>query len=240
MLNNPQALFARNAYARSLLSMENESSGGSRIVVKATVRAGQRGKSIEEVVGYALSHRIRVYVLTLLNEGVYTPDQLARLIGEPTNKVSHHVKELLEAGSIELAKVEKVRNADQHYYRAVEMPFYSDELAEEMTPQQRKVTAGLTLQCMIAEAMSAFWAGKLHKDPRVWLAWRWFNVDAQGRQDIADEQQRSWERMQEIEVESTNRRAQSGEEAASIVVADMGFERERSAPRPPATGANAE
>jgi DNA-binding transcriptional ArsR family regulator len=240
MLNSAQALFATNAYARLILSGKGKSSGGSRIVVKTTGRAGQRGKSIEEVVGYALSHRIRVQVLTLLNEGIYSPDQLARLIGEPTNKVSHHVKELLDAGSIELAKVEKVRNADQHYYRAVEMPFYSDAEAEAMTPQQRKVTAGLTLQCMVAEAMSAFWAGKLHDDPRVWLAWRWFNVDEEGRQDIADEQQRSWERMQEIEAESTNRRVKSGEDAVSIVVADMSFERERTAPRPPGAAADAE
>jgi len=202
-------------------------------VAKTTARAGQRGKSIEEVVGYALGHRIRVYVLTLLNEGTYTPDQLARIIGEPTNKVSHHVKELLDAGSIELAKIEKVRNADQHYYRAVEMPFYSDEEVWAMTPQQRQVSAGLVLQCMMAEAMSAFWAGKIRDDPRTWLAWRWFNVDEQGRRDIADEQQRSWDRMQEIEVESTNRRAESGETAASVIVADMGFERERAAPAPP-------
>jgi hypothetical protein len=74
----------------------------------------------------------------------------------------------------------------------------------------------------------------------VWLAWRWFNVDTRGREDIAYEQQRSWERYQEIEAESTNRRARSGEEAASIIVGQMGFERERTAPRPPATGANAE
>ena len=57
-----------------------------------TTRAGQRKKSIEEVVGYALSHRIRVQTLTLLNEGTYTPDQIAKLIGEPLNKVSHHIK----------------------------------------------------------------------------------------------------------------------------------------------------
>jgi DNA-binding transcriptional ArsR family regulator len=240
MLNIAQALFARNAYARLLLSSENKSSEGSGIVVKTTARAGQRGKSIEEVVGYALGHRIRVHVLTLLNEGTYTPDQLARIIGEPTNKVSHHVKELLDAGSIELAKVEKVRNADQHFYRAVEMPFYSDEEIAAMPPQQRQVSAGLVLQCMAAEAMSALWAGKMHSDPRNWLAWRWFNVDEQGRQDVADEQQRSWDRMQEIEAESTNRRAESGEGAASIVVAQMGFERERTAPRPPAAAASAE
>lgn len=198
--------------------------------MKTTVRAGQRGKSIEEVVAYALGHRIRVMVLAILNEGTYTPDQMARIIDEPLNKVSHHIKELADAGSIELAKVEKVRNADQHYYRALEMPFYTDEEAAEMTPQQRQVTAGLILQYMMAEAMSSFWAGKLRDDPRVWLAWRWFNVDEQGRSDIADEQQRSWDRMREIEAEATNRRAQSGEDAVSIVVADMGFERARNAP----------
>jgi len=209
-------------------------------VASKTTRAGQRGKSIEDVLGYSLSHRIRVHVLTLLNEGTYTPDELARIIGEPLNKVSHHIKELLDAGSIELAKIEKVRNADQHYYRAVDMPFYTDEEAQAMTPQQRKVIAGLTLQCMVAEALAAFSAGRIHNDPRVWLAWRWFNVDEQGREEIANEQQRSWERVQEIEVDSTNRRAISGEGARSIVVANMGFERERTAPRPPATGANAE
>jgi predicted transcriptional regulator len=207
-------------------------------VPKTTARAGQRAKSIEEVIGYALNHRIRVYVLTLLNEGTYSPDQIAQIIEEPTNKVAHHIKELLDAGSIELAKVEKVRNADQHFYRAVEMPYYSDEEMAAMTPQQRQVTYGLILQCMTAEALAALWGGKMHSDPRVWMAWRWFNVDAQGRQDLADEQERSWKRYQDIEAESTNRRAKSGEPAESIIMAQMGFKRERTAPKPPATGAN--
>jgi hypothetical protein len=109
-----------------------------------------------------------------------------------------------------------------------------------MTAHQRQVTAGLTLQGMMAEAMAAFWAGKLRDDPRTWLAWRWFNVDEQGRNEIADEQQRSWDRMREIEAEATNRRAESGEEAVSVIVADMGFERARKAPAPPPRSADAE
>jgi DNA-binding transcriptional ArsR family regulator len=199
----------------------------------AAARVGQRKKSIEEVVGYALNHRIRVQVLTLLNEGVYTPDQIARILDEPLPKVAHHIRELHDAGSIELAKIEKARNADKHYYHAVEMPFYSDEEVWAMTPQQRQVSAGLILQHMVAEALAAFWAGKLRDDPRCWLAWRWFNVDAQGRQDQADEQQRSWDRMREIEAESINRCAISGEQTVSVVIANMGFERERSAPAAP-------
>ncbi len=196
-------------------------------------RAGQRGKGIEEVVSYALGHRIRVQVLTLLNEGTYTPEQLADLIGEPLNRVGHHIKELHDAGSIELAKVEPKGNLIKHYYRAVEMPFYSDEEYAEMTAQQKQITIGLIIQCMTAEVMAAFWAGTLLRDPRLWMSWRWFNLDDRGREDLADEQQRWWDRTGEIEAESINRAAASGEETRSIVVASLGFERERTAPKPP-------
>lgn len=201
----------------------------------AKTKAGARksGKSIERVVSYALSHRTRIYVLTILNEGTYTPDEIARIIDQPLNRVSHHIKELLERGSIELAEVRKVRNADQHYYRAVEMPFYTDEEMAAMTFEQRQVTYGLILQCMFAEALAALWSGNVSNDPRTWMAWRWFNVDERGRQDLADEQQRSWERYQEIEAESVDRRIDSGEDSASIVMGQMGFQRERTAPTPP-------
>jgi DNA-binding transcriptional ArsR family regulator len=194
----------------------------------------QRNKSIEEILSFAWNHRIRVQVLSLLNEGTYTPGEIAAIIDEPLSKVSHHIRELAEGGSIELAKTSKVRNADQHYYRAVEMPFYSDEEVWAMTPEQRQLSAGFVIQNMIAETMTAFWAGTIRDDPRTWLAWRWFNVDEEGRAAIADEQQKHWDRIREIEAESTNRRARSGEEAKSIIVANMGFERERTAPLPPA------
>lgn len=200
---------------------------------KTAARTGQRGKSIEEVIAYAIGHRIRVQILVILSEGVFTPDQIARIIGEPTNKVSHHIKELVDAGSIELAKTEQVRNTLQHYYRAVEMPYYSDEEFAAMTPQQRQVTLGLALQQIMAEAMAAFWAGKMVIDPRVWITQRWFNVDAQGREEIADEQARSWERVREIEIDSLNRCSDSGEETESVIVGQLGFLRERTGPTIP-------
>jgi DNA-binding transcriptional ArsR family regulator len=195
-----------------------------------TPRPGQRRKTIEEVVPYAISHRTRVHILIVLNEGTFTPGQIAEVIGEPLNNVSNHIRELADAGSIELAKKEQVRNTILHYYRAVEMPFYSDEEIAAMPPQQRQVSAGLVVQSMIAEVLAALSVGKL-RDPRVWLAWNWFNVDEQGRDDIMAEQARSWGRVQEIEVESTNRRAKSGEEATSIIVTQLGYERARKGPQ---------
>lgn len=192
----------------------------------------QRG--VEEARVYAVGHRIRIEVLAMLHEGSRSPSELAKLIGLPMSTLTHHIDELVGDNSIELAKVEQVRNTNEHFYRAVEIPFYSDEEMWAMPPEARQVTYGLILQSAMAEALAAFWAGKMATDPRVWMSWCWFNVDAQGREDIADEQARSWDRVQEIEIESTARRTQSGENASSIIVASMGFIRSRTSLTPPA------
>jgi DNA-binding transcriptional ArsR family regulator len=203
-----------------------------------TAKAGQGSRSIEEAVCYAVGHQIRIEVLAVLNEGTRSPDELSRIIHQPLSKVTHHVKELLESGSIELAKTRRVRNTTQHFYRAVEIPFFSDEEMAAKQPEERQMIYGLILQAIMAESLASFWAGKITSDPRTWLSWRWFNVDAQGRDEIADELADSWERVQEIEARSAARRAKSGEEAASIIVATLGFERNRTSLLAPATTGN--
>lgn len=198
----------------------------------------QNGKSIEERVSDALAHRIRIEILTLLNEGVYTADDIAELIGESRQNVHHHLRRLFGGGSIEIARIEKRRNTDLHFYRAVEMPSFSEEDIAAMTPEERQATAGLIVQCSTAELMAALRAGKLNNDLQVCLAWRWFNFDEQGRDELADEQHKFWERVREIEAESINRRSNSGDAATSYVVAAWGFERARTAPVPPSATAD--
>ena len=201
-------------------------------------RRGQSGKTIEEVVAYAIGHRIRVYILAILNEGTFTAEELAEILDERPNNVAHHLKELLDAGSIELARTEKVRNADRHYYRAVEIPYYSDEEMNAMPPAQRQITYGLILQCMTAEALASLWAGRIRDDPRTWLGWRRCKVDKEGRDEIAEEQQRHWDRCYEIEAQAAERRTKSGEEPISLILGQMGFERERTLARPGGSSAN--
>ncbi|HYJ21741.1 MAG TPA: winged helix-turn-helix domain-containing protein [Solirubrobacterales bacterium] len=196
----------------------------------ATFLPGRNGKRIEEVVPYAIRHPTRVKILTVLNEGTFTPGQTAEAIGEPLNKVSNHIRELLEAGSIEIVKQEQVRNTVLHYYRAIEMPFYSDAEIAALPPAQREISAGLVLQTVAAEAIASLAVGKL-QDPHVWLTCRWFNVDQQGRDEIMAEQERSWCRVQEIEVESTARCVESKEESTSIIITRLGYPRARKGPQ---------
>jgi DNA-binding transcriptional ArsR family regulator len=203
---------------------------GSKKGALASIRLGQGKRGVEEAVGYALKHQHRVELLCLLNEGERNRYELAALIGEEPAKIKHHLKELLDEGSIELAYSKRVGNMMQHYYRAVEIPLYSDEEIEALRPEERQAFAGVILQAVMAEALAALWAGKMAEDRRVWLSWRWFHVDSQGREDIADEQARHWKRVREIEAESANRCAKSGEPTKSIIVASLGHVRCRRAP----------
>lgn len=185
-------------------------------------------KGIEEVVQYALGHKTRVHILIVLNDGIFTAAQLAEIIGEPLNNVSNHLVKMLEDGSVEIAKEERRGNIVQYWYKAVEIPYYSQDAAEEMTQLQRHMTAGAIYQSGSAEVLAALYAGKL-ADPRAVVYWDWYNVDAQGREEIEAENRRYLERLRDIEVRSTNRRAKSGEDAISMLVNLDVFERVRKA-----------
>jgi DNA-binding transcriptional ArsR family regulator len=184
-------------------------------------------RSVEEAVSYGVGHRIRIEILCILNEGTYSASELSKLTRLPLTTISHHIKELLSSGCIDLARVEKVRNTDQHFYRANELPFVTDEEAELLPPQVKQEYAAVILQAIMAEGLGALWAGKLNNDPGVRMMWRWYNLDAQGRQELADEQRESWERIVEIEARSTNRRVQTGEKPSTMIASVLGFERSR-------------
>lgn len=189
-----------------------------------TITKERQKRSVEEAVSYAIGHRIRIEILALLNEGTRSPAELAKLTGQPITTVGHHVKELVSSGCIELARIEKVRNADQHFYRAVELPFVSDEEAEELPLEARQQYAAVVLQALMAEGLAALWAGKMSSDP-VWMSWRWFNLDAQGQEEAQRAQHEFWERIKEIDAGAANRVALSGEQTTSTIVAALGFER---------------
>jgi DNA-binding transcriptional ArsR family regulator len=193
----------------------------------------QRSRGIEGRLHYSVGHRIRTEILAALNERSYTCAELRQILGQPLSTVTHHVEELLKASAIEIGKVEHVRNIERYYYRAVSVPFFSDEEMSTKTPEERHDIYGLILQASMAEAIASFWAGKITDDPRVVMAWNWFNVDSQGREEIATELAESWERLRSIEAAAVNRRADSGEESVSMIVTSLGYERSRSSPQPP-------
>lgn len=203
----------------------------------SALRLGKGPRSVEDSVSYAVGHRIRVEILAALHERPESADGLAKIVRRPLSTVTHHVEELLKDGSIEIARTEHVGNLVQHFYSVIKLPYYTDEDFVAMTPEERQALCGLILQASMAEALASLWAGKLSNDPRAILAWNRINLDKRGREDLADEQARSWQRIEEIEAESANRRAESGEPGVTYVITSLGYRRSRNcAPEPVSSG----
>jgi DNA-binding transcriptional ArsR family regulator len=182
------------------------------------------------VVAYAISGRTRVQILIVLNQGVYCAKELSEIIGEPINSVSNYLNELADGGAIEIAKTVRHRNFDQHFYRAIATPTYSEEDLLDMHPFERQVTIGLVVQSLLAEVMASLWAGKFRDDPNHCFVWTRYNLDGQGRSDTTEEQERHWGRLTEIAGESLLRSAETGEPTFPYIVAALGFMRSRKAP----------
>jgi predicted transcriptional regulator len=196
-------------------------------VVKTMAKTAKRTKKrIEEAVAYAVGHRTRVHILILLNEGTYTLTELAQMIDEPANKVHKHLGRMLEDGSVEIAREQVIGNITRYWYRAVETQEYQQEEFEALPFPYRQNIAGAILQSGTAEVMAGFYDGKL-ADPKACCYWDWYNLDAQGREDAEKLNLRYLRELREIECESANRSAESGEETISMILHNMFFERPR-------------
>jgi DNA-binding transcriptional ArsR family regulator len=202
--------------------------------VAALRRMGKGARGVEDSVSYAVGHRIRIEMLAALHEGPESADGLAKIVGRGLSIVTYHIEELLKDGSIEVAYSKQIRtNMTQHFYRMVELPEFSEEEIAAMTAEERQALAALISQAATAELLASLWAGKLHTDPRVKLIWDRFNLDEQGREDLADEQAESWGRVRRIAGDAANRMAESGEKGVTYVVHIFGYERSRNtAPAP--------
>jgi len=185
-------------------------------------------RTIEEALHYSLGARVRAEILTILNDGPASHSELAKMTGLGVSRIGHHIQEMVESGSIELAGIERSRNQNVHIYRAVRRSFIGDEQAEAMPSEANNEVVAYILQGMMAEALSSLWAGKLDaRTHKVWVGWRADNLDDQGRQEIHQEKAEHYERILGIVANATDRMAESGEVGTPVVVGSLSFERSR-------------
>lgn len=190
-------------------------------------RGRARPKTLEEIQAFAVGHHVRFEALTVFNERVASPKEVGEAIGVSLNKAGHHVKELLDAGCIELVRTEPRGGSVEHFYRAIRRPELSDEEWEALPDKSRREIVATIVRNLIAEALSAIRSGKMVADRFLRLSWKSMNLDAQGREEAADEQRESLERLRKIEADSAQRMIASGEKGMSTVIAVLGFTRSR-------------
>lgn len=187
----------------------------------------KRPKTLEETQAFAVGHTVRIEALTLFNERVASPKDVAELTGVSLSQAGHHVKELREAGCIEFVRQEPRGGAVEHFYCANKRPELTDEEWELLPDKTRRQLVAAVFRNLIAEGLSAIRSGNMSADRFMRMSWKSMNLDEQGRQEAADEQRESLERLQRIETAANKRMNKSGEKGVSTIIAVLGFTRSR-------------
>lgn len=195
----------------------------------ATARkpAGERKRDIDDAIVYAVGHWIRLDALAILNDGEASPSEIAKAIGEDVRLVGNHIRELFESGCIEEAGTAKVRNATEHFYRAVTMPYIDEAEYRVMPMEVRRELCALIIQAIMGEVLASLRARKIEEDDDVRLSWQRLNLDAEGKKEVAAELKATAERLFDIQARNAARLAKSGTTGKTEIVALMGFQRSR-------------
>jgi DNA-binding transcriptional ArsR family regulator len=75
----------------------------------------------------ALAHPLRLRILSVLEQRVASPKELAYELGAPLTHVSYHVRQLAQLGMIKLERTTPRRGAVEHHYRLDARPSITDE-----------------------------------------------------------------------------------------------------------------
>jgi DNA-binding transcriptional ArsR family regulator len=155
----------------------------------------------------ALAHPLRWRIVeALVERGEASPVELARLLDQPLATVSHHIRVLRDAGSIELTRTEQRRGAIEHYYRALMPAFVDDEQCELIPKMLRRGISGQLFRRILSEAATAgdegaFDVAGSHLDRMI------VELDEKGWADVSEVLLDVLRRIQAIQAESDARRS---------------------------------
>ena len=98
----------------------------------------ETASAVDSRMAKALAHPLRVQLLAALNEGVASPNELAKKLDEPLTNVSYHVRMLHDLWMLEPTNQEPRRGALEHYYRQTRLGYQARRTADQM--RKLKVT----------------------------------------------------------------------------------------------------
>lgn len=181
-------------------------------------------EGITQQLAKALAHPLRVRILGSLHKGISSPNQLSQELGEPLGNVSYHVKTLLEFDCVELVKTEPRRGAVEHFYRATERAFFSDEDWEKIPVSARKGIVGVILEAIGEDATSALLEGTIENRTDSHITRSPLVLDEQGWKDLNAVLKDTLERANAIQEEAADRLTRSKGDSINTKLALMHFE----------------
>jgi DNA-binding transcriptional ArsR family regulator len=178
---------------------------------------------IEPALAKALSHPLRMRILTILGQRVASPVELAGELDVPLNNLSYHVRTLLDLGCIELVGTEPRRGTLEHFYRAIERPIISADEWSSIPLNVRRAIADGVLTQIAKDLKSAAGRGGFDRAD-VHLTRTPLAVDEEGWAELAELTGELLDKAIQIQAASADRiakRKKAGEDDADTFTATL-------------------
>lgn len=186
-------------------------------------RGRWRGVS-DAALGAIVAHPVRCRLLTIFAERVASPTEIAQQLGMPVGDVSYHVRNLKNAGVIELVDERPVRGSTEHFYRAAMKPLLSDHDYAEMTVEDRINVARHAFQYTAADANVSFESGKFGERHDHHISRVPFAIDEKGWQELGELYRDTLARVLEIQSDAKARLDETDERPIRGIVFSTFFE----------------
>jgi DNA-binding transcriptional ArsR family regulator len=172
----------------------------------------------------ALSHPMRTRILTILNEQVASPNEIAQMLDERLPNVSYHVRALHDLGTIELVRTAQRRGAIEHYYRALMRPFFSDRDWKRLPQSGRQAVTDVILQMIWDDTSGAIKAGTFESRADRHLTRSPLVLDEEGWSEVNGLLRKTLKEAEEIAARSAKRLKGSEEQEIPTRLVMMHFE----------------
>jgi DNA-binding transcriptional ArsR family regulator len=159
---------------------------------------------IDQRIMKALSHPLRVRMLTLLNQKVSSPSELAEELDEPLGNVSYHMRFLADLKMVKLVRTEPRRGAVEHYYEALEPPLISDDDWAQLPVALRRSLSDSTLGNIASDLRGAAAEGGFDR-PNIHITRTALTLDEQGWEELSGVLANVLERARRIQEDSNKR-----------------------------------
>jgi len=179
--------------------------------------------AIDQRIMKALSHPLRVRMLTLLNQKVASPSELADELDEPLGNVSYHMRFLADLKMVKLVRTEPRRGAVEHYYEALEPPLISDDDWAQLPVALRRSLSDSTLGDIARDLKGAGETGGFDRE-NMHVSRLALTLDEQGWDELSTMLTDLLERARGVQEQSNKRRKRSTQDAIPTTLVLMQFE----------------
>ncbi len=163
------------------------------------------------------SNPVGVRVLELMAGRAASPKEIATELGLSPATAHEQIKELQRLGLIELAGRRGNGSEVEDAYRAIALPFWSNEDMAQLSLQERQQLGAWIAQMIGSDVIEALKAGTFNTRPDTHTSRTRFVVDAQGWRDLNRIQDEALDASFAVQAASAERLAESGEEGVHVM-----------------------